>query len=222
MNRQTRLAATLLANWNEVGSGATVADEKYAQEKLQEMLRKVVKDPYAKYKENKIYMGTVKDFFPSAPMEMSRIPVLWDPHTVDCAARLTHNLTYAEVHVGKLGFKHRGTGRSLGGSFIHEVEHLHDLLVDKKYEFKDRRVRLSEFTPRLRQMLRHLKDEPNFRIWNYFHPKHGEAHAENYVDRYLEGVEGYVPTDEERKFAAQAVMKRAKEIYDNMTAQGLI
>jgi hypothetical protein len=216
------LARRLLANWNEIGSGATVDDEVYAQKKLQEVLRNLVKDPYADYKTNILFLGHVSDFFPRAANGMGLISVFWNPLIRGCAARLVHNVRHGYIEVGKWGFKHKGSGRSLGGSFIHEVEHLHDLLIDKKYEMKDQQAHLSEFTPRLRQMLRHLKDEPNFRIWNYFHRKLGELHAENYVDRYLEGVESYTPTEEERKFATQAVMKRAKEIYDNMVSQNLI
>ena len=222
MLRTSRLALRLRATWNEVGSGATIEDEVYAQKALQDALRKLVKDPYARYKENRIYIGEVRDFFSKVTAEVAHVPVFWNPQIVDCAARITHGRSPAVMDVGKLGFKHRGSGRSLGGSFIHEVEHLHDLLVEKEHETRDPEGRLSEFTPRLRQMLRHLKDEPNFRIWNYLHRKHGEFHAESYVDRYLGGMESYVPTEEERQFAIQAVIKRAREIYDNMVAQNLV
>lgn len=222
MNRQMRLAVILRASWNEVGSGATVEDEVYAQKKLQEALRNLVKDPYADYKTNILFLGHVTDFFPRAENGMGLISVFWNPLIRGCAARLVHNARHGYIEVGKWGFKHKGSGRSLGGSFIHEVEHLYDLLIEKRYELKDQQAHLSEFTPRLRQLLRHLKDEPNFRIWNYFNRKFGEDHAANYVDRYLEGVESYIPTEEERKFATQAVMKRAKQIYENMVAQNLV
>ena len=124
------MALRLRATWNEVGSGATIEDEVYAQKALQDALRKLVKDPYARYKENRIYIGEVRDFFSKVTAEVAHVPVFWNPQIVDCAARITHGRSPAVMDVGKLGFKHRGSGRSLGGSFIHEVEHLHDLLVE--------------------------------------------------------------------------------------------
>jgi hypothetical protein len=70
-------------------------------------------------------------------------------------------------------------------------------------------------------MLRQLKDEPNFRIWNYL-GRLGRDHAESYVERFLDGMPAdyYTPTPQEKEFAVDAVIKRAQEIFDRMEANG--
>lgn len=214
-------------SWDPVGTGATPAEERYAQDKLREVLRAKVKEwgprtEVLDYKRDTVYLGVVDDFFPRAHQidyTLANITVVFDPSVNTCAA----DTNGALIRVGKMGFKHQGTSRSLGATFIHEVEHCLDAIrghyLGGRGHGTPRGERaVSEFTPRLRQLLRHLKDEPDFRIWNYLHRKHGQDHAENYVDHFLNTAKDYLPTLEEREFAAKAVIKRAQEIFDHMIA----
>lgn len=129
-----------------------------------------------------------------------------------------------------MSYKTCGSSGSLADTFAHEVEHCYDVLTGQYLGGKGMNTPVgkryvSEFTPRLRQMLRQLKDQPEFRIWNYLHKKLGYEHARNYVSHHLEALYGgydnnHIPTEDEIDFAAKAVMKRAQEIYNRMIANG--
>lgn len=215
-------------DWDHEGAKVTAQEVAHAQVRLQSALRDAVKgmgrpsgSPYHNYKDHPISLGSVSDFFPRAAdvhPRLARVSVVFDPTLGDAAST-----NGAFINIGKFGFKHRGTSMSLGDTFFHEVEHCLDAmrghyLGGKGFETEVGERAVSEFTPRLRQLLRQLKDEPDFRIWNYLHSKHGYDHARNYADRYLHTAKRFVPTPEEEDFAARMVVKRAKEIFDKMVA----
>lgn len=213
-----------LENWDHIGSGATPEEERFAHVALQRALSRHVKTygrshpNFEDYKTSPVYIGQVSDFFPRAGQvdrRLASVAVYFDPRISGCAA----NTNGAEIRIGKEGYKNYGSSGSLGATFLHEVEHIWDALKGHYTNSTPGQRAVSEFTPRLRQMLRQLKDEPNMRIWTYL-GKHGKDHAEFYVDNFLRQGDVFSPTPEEREFAVQSLIKRAKEIYDQMVSSG--
>jgi hypothetical protein len=149
---------------------------------------------------------------------MANVTVFFDPRANDCAAYLVSNGNHPKgISIGKKGLQGKGSSGTLGATFIHEVEHLWDLVNGQGTVHTSGKVSMSEFTPRLRQMIRGMKSSPNNPIW-YMVPgyKQGRDNAEMYVSSFFDrhGERGKEITPEEREFAVQSVMKRAQEIFD--------
>jgi len=196
--------------WRSIGTRATREEVSKAHATLVERLRKLASSENVSIKQRQ-YLGQVKDFFlgySKLPNKTANAHVFFDPSVTDSdAAADTEGKT---IRIGPKAFGGKGTSGSLGDTFIHEVEHLHDEHSGHKR---------TEFTPRLRQMLREL-DDPKEAI-NFLRRHSGESNASGYVGSWFLNHPGHELTEEERKFAIEEVIQKAKDIYSVSLSQNI-
>lgn len=166
------------------------------------------------------YLGQMKDFLPAGadvPDAVKNRHVFYDPKAVNemgAAAVYSRqfrrmpdgtekDVTAPTMRIGPGAMQGRGTSGSLGDTFLHEVEHAIDHHDGKK---------LTEYTPRFRQMMREFRHGPDDPV--QFLSRHGRDNAEYHVDNFFAMHPGHTLTAAEKADAVSALLAVAKEKYE--------
>ncbi len=177
------------------GPAATSEDIILAERSLGRRLQDVRREPNRDMAQRQ-HLGMVADFFPNAPDSVKRVLVFYQSELPSRAAAETEGRS---ITLTAAAFRGEGTSGSLGATFVHEVEHV----IDEKMG-----VKRTEFTPRLRQLIR---DVPEKELQLY-RTRLGRDHAEYRVNSFfIEHGHELTPADRERAVSALMAHARKRE-----------
>jgi SPP1 gp7 family putative phage head morphogenesis protein len=178
----------------------TIADESSSAEKIQARFQAIASSPNVDMTKRQ-YLGRVSDFVSGAG-DASDVLVFYDPVARQHAAGSSYS-NGARIDLRPGAFEGRGSSGSLGGTFLHELEHTLDVKAGKE---------LKEYTPRIRELIRRMSKKDAFDL---LRRESGEDSAHAMLGRAFGADRGHELSSEERSHAVSSLLSRARHLIAN-------